>query len=98
MPVRLLENLGAQPTLLPRVPGASKIADRLTGLHSLLRVGQPHRDPHAGLNTLMMDVGLAHGEYSSIPGLACRAEGPQVLAAGAGSGGELVVLHAECVR
>src|SRR5205814_5793437 len=58
MPVRLLENLGAQPTLLPLFPGASKIADRLTGLHSLLRVGQPHGDPHAGLNTLMMDVGL----------------------------------------
>jgi hypothetical protein len=69
MPVRLLENLGAQPTLLPLFPGASKIADRLAGLHSLLRVGQPHGDPHA-LNTLMKDVGLARGEYSGagLPG------------------------------
>ena len=95
MPVRLLENLGAQPTLLPLFPGASKIADRLTGLHSLLRVGQPHGDPHAGLNTLMMDVGLAHGEYSGAGLSSRRAAGTRC---GCREWGELVVLHAERVR
>jgi hypothetical protein len=88
IPVRLLENLGAQPTLLPLFPGASKIADRLAGLHSLLRVGQPHGDPHAGLNTLMKDVGLARGEYSGagLPGRRAAV----VLAAGCGECGDLV--------